>query len=48
MVMTLGKFSLDSNLAKWLSRYEGAIHKGKDKRHCMVRMYANYKNKEES
>ena len=46
--MTLGKFSLDTNLIKWLSRCEGAFHKGKDKRHSMVRMYANCENKEES
>ena len=46
--MTLGKFSLDTNLTKCLSRCEGAFHKGKDKRHCMVRMYVNCGNKEES
>ena len=30
--MTLVKFPLDTNLAKWLSRREGAFHKGKDKK----------------
>ena len=29
--MALGKFPLDTNLIKWLSKCEGAFHKGKDK-----------------
>jgi len=39
-VVILGKFLLDTNSTKWLSRCEGAFHKDKDKRHCMVNMYA--------
>ena len=46
--MNLEKIPLDTNLTQWLSRCEGAFHRGKDKRHCMVRMYANCGNKEES
>ena len=29
---TLGKFPLDINLAKWLSRCEGSFHKGKNQK----------------
>jgi len=38
--MTLGKFSLDTNLTKWLSRCEGVFHKGKDKKTLYNDMYA--------
>jgi len=38
--MTLGKFPLDTNLTKWLSRCEGAFHKGKDKMTLYGSMYA--------
>jgi len=31
-VITLGKFSLNTNLTKWLSRCEGAFHKEKNKK----------------
>ena len=37
---TLGKFSLDIKLTKWLSRCEGSFYKDKDKRQDMVRMDA--------
>jgi len=40
MVMTLGKFPMDTNLIKWLSRCEGAFYKGKDKKTMYGDMYA--------
>jgi len=36
----LGKFPLHTNLTKWLSRCEGAFHKGKDKKTLYGDMYA--------
>jgi len=47
-VITLENFSLDTNLTKWLSRCESAFHKGKDKIHCMVNMYAIYEIKKKT
>ena len=38
--MTLGKFPLDVKLTKWLSRYECAFHKDKDKKTFYGDMYA--------
>jgi len=32
MVRTLRKFPLDTNLTKWLSKYEGSLQKGKEKK----------------
>jgi len=46
--MTLGKFSLDINLTKWLSRCEGAFHKGKDKKTLYGDMYAIVEIKKET
>jgi len=40
MVMTLGKFPLDTNLTKWLSKCEDAFHKGGDKKTLYGDMYA--------
>jgi len=48
MVMTLGKFPLDTNLTKWLSRCESAFHKGKDKKILYGDMYAIAEKKEEN
>ena len=39
---------LNTKLTKWLSRCEGAFHKGKDKRHCMVNMFAIVEIKKET
>jgi len=40
MVITLGKFPLDTNLTKWLSRCEGAFYKGKNKKTLYGEKYA--------
>ena len=47
---TLGKFLLDINLTKWLSRCEGSFHKAKGKDNYKVKMMlegSKLKNKEE-
>jgi len=34
----LGRFPLNTNLTKWLSKCEGSLHKGKNEKQDMVRM----------
>jgi len=38
---TQGRFPLDTNLTKWLSKCESSLHKGKDEKQDMVRMRCN-------
>jgi len=40
-VRTQGRFPLETNLTKWLSKYEGSLHRGKNEKQDMVRMSCN-------